>query len=613
MSSGIQTAARDPPREGNRGRFEQGLTMTSSGPLARLYHYARGERPLIVGGTVFSVLNKLFDIAPEILIGMAVDVVVNRRQSFVAHLGVMDPSAQIAWLAVATFVIWFLESLTEYCASLLWRGLAQTLQHGLRMDAYEHVQRLPMSYLSEQPTGRLMSILNDDINQLERFLDGGANSLIQVAATVVMVGGVFFYLSPTVALLAFLPIPVILAGAFAFQHRLGPRYLAVRERASLLNARLSNNLSGIINIKSYASQDREREHIDEQSRAYGQANRAAIRLSSAFTPVIRMAILAGFLSTLVMGGSMVFRGKLAVGAYSVLVFLTQRLLWPLTGLAATVDLYQRAMASTQRVLDLMAVAPEQDSLGRALPVEQVRGALRFKDLHFSYAGRSPVFAGLNLEIAAGSWVALVGSTGSGKSTLVRLLLRFYAPDGGQVELDGQDVSELQLGDLRRAVGLVSQEVFLSDDTVRANLAYGRPEATLEEIVAAAQVAEAHEFIEKLPQGYETRVGERGQALSGGQRQRLSIARAVLKNPPILILDEATSAVDNETEAALARSLTRLSRGRTTIVIAHRLSTIRHADQIFVMEKGQIAERGTHPELVERNGVYANLWRIQTGE
>jgi ATP-binding cassette subfamily B protein len=584
--------------------------MTS--PLPRLLQYTRAERPRLAWAGLFSVLNKLFDIAPEILIGMAVDVVVNRKASFVARLGVVDPSRQIACLAVATFVIWFLESVTEYAYSILWRGLAQKLQHSLRIDAYQHVQRLPMAYLSQQPTGRLMSILNDDINQLERFLDGGANSLIQVAATVVLVGGVFFYLSPLVALLAFVPIPIILAGAFFFQHRLGPRYLAVRERAGLLNARLSNNLGGMVNIKSYVTQLHEAEQIDEQSRLYRQANTAAIRLSSAFTPIIRMAILGGFLATMVMGGQMVFKGQLAVGSYSVLVFLTQRLLWPLTGLAATVDLYQRAMASTQRVLDLLDIPPERDDVGYPLPAKVV-GSLRFVDLHFAYPGRQPLFEGLNLDIAAGQWVALVGSTGSGKSTLVKLLLRFYEPSGGRIELDGQNLADVKLGDLRRAVGLVSQDVFLSDDTVRANIAYGRPDANLEVVIEAARVAEAHDFIIQLPEGYETRVGERGQALSGGQRQRLSIARAVLKNPPILILDEATSAVDNETEAALSRSLSRISRGRTSLVIAHRLSTIRHADQIFVMDQGKIVERGTHPELLGQVGIYANLWQIQTGE
>jgi ATP-binding cassette subfamily B protein len=339
----------------------------------------------------------------------------------------------------------------------------------------------------------------------------------------------------------------------------------------------------------------------------------AIALSSAFVPIIRIVILTGFTAILYFGGLEVVSGKLAVGSYSMLVFLTQRLLWPLTDLGKTLDLYQRAMASTRRVMKLLATPIAIPSGHLSLVSSQIRGDLELQGVTFAYQDYQPVLQNLSLTIPAGKTTAIVGSTGSGKSTLVKLLLRFYEIQAGTIYLDGTDIREIQLGDLRRSMGLVSQDVFLFHGTVRDNIAYGKADATVDEIVTAAETAEAHRFILNLPYGYDTIVGERGQKLSGGQRQRLAIARAVLKNPPILILDEATSAVDNETEAAIVRSLDRITQNRTTIAIAHRLSTIRHADWIYVLEKGQIIEQGLHEDLLCKQGVYAGLWQVQTGE
>ena len=376
---------------------------------------------------------------------------------------------------------------------------------------------------------------------------------------------------------------------------------------------LADNLGGIATIKSFTAEDHEISRVDRESRRYRESNTAAIRLSSAFSPLIRMVIVVGFVLTLLLGGRSVFAGELAVGAYSVMVFMTQRLLWPLTRLGVTVDLYQRAMASTHRILDLLDEPIGIRHGGTALDREGVQGELAFERVSFRYPTGAPVLEDFSLRIPAGRTIAIVGATGSGKTSLVKLLLRFYEPQKGSISLDGHDLSRFSLTDLRGAIGLVSQDVFLLDGSVRDNIRYGTFDASDDDIVAAAVAAEAHAFVQELPDGYDTLVGERGQKLSGGQRQRLSIARAILKDPPIMILDEATSSVDNETEAAIQRSLTRIAADRTTVVVAHRLSTIRHADEIVVMERGSIVERGTHDTLVTRDGVYAKLWRVQTGD
>ena len=583
----------------------------SSHPLMRLLSQLRHHRGTVLLASICSILNKVWDLAPPVLIGMAIDVVAAQEDSFLAQFGYPDVYEQLYILTGITVVIWVLESIFQYFYAVLWRNLAQTVQHELRMSAYTHIQDLEMEWYSEQSTGSLMAIMNDDVNQLERFLDQGATDLLHVATTIIVVGAIMISVAPEVALLAILPVPIIVGGSFIYQRRIAVRYTKVRAKVADLSALLNNNLHGITTIKSFTAEEREVERVGDASMAYREANRDAIRLSASFVPIIRMAILFAFTANMLVGGWYALDGRISLGAYSVIVFITQRLLWPLTRLGETFDLYQRAMASVTRVLDLLDT--KIGIVEGETRLESVRGEIGFSGVGFSYPEREIVLEGIDFAIPAGKTVGLVGSTGSGKTTLVRLLLRFHDPDTGAVTLDGHDIKELTLQSLRGSVALVSQTTTLFPGSVRDNVRYGDPDADEAAIVEAARVAEALGFIEELPYGWETDIGEGGHRLSGGQRQRIAIARAVLKDAPVLVLDEATSNVDNETEAALKRSIETISEGRTTLIIAHRLSTVRNADVIAVIGDGRISETGTHEELLESSGLYSRLWAVQTGE
>ena len=581
------------------------------GNLKQLFKFATQNKTKAKRGIVYSILNKLFDLAPPVLIGIAIDIVVEGSESFLASFGIQDRRDQLIVLAVLTFVIWSLESLFDYLSAVTWRGISQDIEHKLRSDTFQNVLSLDMTYFENKSSGRLMAILNDDVNQLERFLDTGANKLLQTATTVVVIGGTFLYISPTIALFAFIPIPIIIFGSFKFTTTIAKRYEKIRETIETLNNSLSNSISGILNVKSFTREQVEYKRISTASNEVKSANYHAIKLSAAFIPIIRVAILFGFTATLLIGGFLALEGEIKVAMYSVLLFITQRLLWPLTELGDTFDLYQRAMASFKRILNLKKEKPS--IIDGNKDFESLQKGIVLNNAVFSYTQGFEVLKKINLNIESGKTTAIVGSTGSGKSTLIKLLLRLYDLDSGAINFDSTELKELKLESLRKNIGLVSQDVFLFEGTVFENIAYGNLEATEDEVWDAANQSEASDFINQLPNKENTIVGERGQKLSGGQRQRISIARAILKNPEILILDEATSAVDNETEAAIQRSLDMLKQNRTVVVIAHRLSTIRNADKIYVLENGEIVESGSHEELLENKNVYFKLWSVQTGE
>jgi len=581
-------------------------------PIIRLYLNLIEERRLLLFAFLSSIINRILDLAPPVIIGLAVDIVVKEQNSWIGSFGIKDVPLQLLFLAFASGIVWSGESFFQYLYSVLWRNLAQISQHKLRIKAYDHIQKLDMQFFDRDNTGRLLSILNDDINQLERFLDHGANEIIQLFVSVIIIGGTMLWVAPKIAIFAFIPIPFIFWGSIRFQKRLAPKYKDVRSKAGLLASRLNNNLGGILTIKSFTTEKWELNRLNKESLSYQKSNKSAIKLSSAFIPLIRFAILFAFIAILLIGGFQVWNKTLNVGTYSFLVFITQRLLWPLTTLGHVLDDFQRSLASINRVVDLIDTPIKiKDGKIRIEP-KDIKGQITFNNVNFNYPGRNLTLKNINFKIKNNSTLGIVGLTGSGKSTIIKLLLRIYDCNNGLITLDGIPIKEINLRDLRKCISLVSQDTYLFHGTVQENIAYGSNNPSSKEIINASKIAEAHKFVEQLPDGYKTIVGERGQRLSGGQRQRIALARAVLKDAPILILDEATASVDNETEALIQKSLSKITKERTTIVIAHRLSTIKNADNIIVIDKGKIVESGKHENLLDQNKIYADLWNVQVG-
>ena len=582
--------------------------------FSELIRYIHPWRKKAWFASICSALNKIFDIAPEVLIGVAVDLVVEKENSFVASLGFSSIESQVIFLGIVTFIIWALESSFEYIYSIQWRGLAQDVEHEVRVSAYDHSQRLGLSWHENQATGNITAVLNDDVNQLERFLNNGMNQIIQVFVSTICIGLIFFYISPIIASIAVLPVPIIFGVSFLFQKKLSPRYKKVRDKVGALNSSVFNNLLGIQTIKSFMSFKKEKNRISSLSQDYQNENISAISVSSAFTPVIRMGVLAGFLGTILIGSHMALSGTLAVGSYSVLVFLTQRFLWPFTTLGTLVDDFERSMASSKRIFDLLKT--KDNILEKESPdkIDSLKYDINFNNISFSYSDSSTLFNNFTMEIKYGSSVGIVGDTGSGKTTLAKLLLRLYDPNKGDIFIGKKNIANLSLENLRSKIGIVSQDTFLFNSSIKKNISYGNKSCSMEEIILAAKQSQCDEFISSLSDGYDTLIGERGQRLSGGQRQRLAIARAVVRNPDILIFDEATSSVDNRTERLIQKSFFDLKKNRTMIIVAHRLSTIRNCDNIFVIKNSKVHESGTHDQLMEASeSFYAELWNIQTGK
>jgi ATP-binding cassette, subfamily B, bacterial len=581
-------------------------------PMRRLFSYLRPQRRRLALSASSSVANKVLDLFPPILVAWLIDSIMGTPPGFMAGLGLSETMGQIVFLAVLTVVIFGFESLAQWGYAYGFMTLAQNMQHALRLDAYRHMQGREIRFFEEHRLGRTLAMLNDDVNQLERFLNNGFNELIQLCVLFLFAGAVMFSVSPGLAAVGMLPVPIIIWGSLKFSGMLEPRYRKVREAVGEVASRLENNIGGILVIKSFTAEGYEAGRVEEASENYRQANVRAIRLSAVFIPIIRMAIAVSFGAVIVLGGFWTIQGVITTGSLVMFCMMIQRLLWPLTRLGQTFDEYQRAAASATRIFGLLETPASVQDPVEPRPMERARGEVEFADVHFRYRDREPVLNGLSFRVAAGEMVGIAGPTGAGKSTLIKLLLRLYDVQHGAVKIDGVDVRNLRQEDLRRQIALVSQDVFLFHGTIRENIAYPGVDVPREAVIAASRHAQFHDFVASLPDGYDTVVGERGIKLSGGQRQRLSLARALLKDAPILVLDEATSSVDTETERMIQQNLEDLTAGRTALVIAHRLSTIRRADRIVVIKDGRVEEEGSHDALTAHGGTYADLWAVQSG-
>jgi ATP-binding cassette subfamily B protein len=587
-------------------------------PMRRLFvQYGRDHTGYFGVGLLSSVLSRLLDLLPPLLLAVAIDAIFNPEMGFnlwlVPEPWLPDSRTAQLWLTAGLIAAAFLLAAGfHYTRNWGWNRFAQGVQHQIRTDTYNKMQRLNMDYFTDKQTGELMSVLSNDVNRLERFLNDGINSVSRLVVMVLGIAAILLLLNWRLALIALLPVPLIAVFTKKFIEIIQPKYAAVRSSVGKLNSRLENNLGGIHVIKTSTTEPYESDRVEDVSQDYYDANWDAIRTRITFFPSLRLLSGLGFVVTFLVGGLWVFEGRVSEGQFVAFIFYTQRFIWPMAQFGQIINMYQRAHASAERVFGLMETPNRigEDDSAEELVVSG--GRVEYDDVSFGYDDQS-VIENVSFEADSGETVALVGPTGAGKSTAVKLLLRLYDVDSGAVRVDGTDIREVTVSSLRRLIGYVGQDTFLFYGTVRDNIAYGLPDADEADIYAAAKAAKAHEFVQNLPDGYDTMVGERGVKLSGGQRQRLAIARAILRDPEILILDEATSDVDTETEMLIQRSLDRLTADRTTLVIAHRLSTIKDADGIVVLEDGSVAERGTHEDLLAADGLYASLWAVQAGE
>jgi len=581
--------------------------------MKRLLSYLNYYKGRFYLATAASITNKVLDLMPPLLVGWLVDIVSGHSPSWLRPYTNNDAWSGAIFIAVAIVVIFALESLTEWIFQKGFLNIAQDMQHRIRLDTYKMLQIKPISFFENNRTGNLLSILNDDINRMERFLSDVYSELLQIAVLLIFSTIAFFAVSWKLAFIGLIPIPFIIAGSIYYQKWIGPFYKRIREEAGALNSRLENNLAGIQVIRSFVTEEFEANRVNAASDAYRQANYAAIRKQVSYTPLIRMLVAFGFGGVLLMASYWILDGSddITIGQLALYGMLIQRLLWPLTRLGTVFNEWQRTQAGAQRVSALLESENEPDK-GQILDIPKLQKGIRLDNVSFRYQAEGlQVLGNITLDIPAGTVTGIAGPTGAGKTSLIKLLMGFYEPDKGEIYIDDLPMSDINKQALRRHIAWVSQDVYLFHGTIRENIAYGKADAGNQEIIDAAKKAALHDYVLSLPHQYDTIVGERGIKLSGGQKQRLSIARAILKDAPIIILDEATSAVDTETEKIIQENLDILTRDRTAIMIAHRLSTISSADNIIILNNGKVAEQGTHAELVAQRGLYAQLWETQT--
>ncbi|MCX0247551.1 ABC transporter ATP-binding protein/permease [Streptomyces drozdowiczii] len=572
------------------------------------------HRPRLYRAAALSVACQAAEMALGTFLGWTGLVLIKGEAAPLAGLGLTTASAQLLGLAGLVAAACAAVAGLSYASNLQWRRLGQDIEHDWRARTYRHVQHLELSRLEGERTSRVAGTLTHDVGQLGAFFAGPANDVLQLGTSLALLVPAFLLLAPQIAWIAFLPIPVIAWLSLRHQERAATDYAATGEDRARLGSQVINSLEAGATVKSFCTETYEAERVDRLSDTVQESSHRTDRSTLRHGETVRACTTASMAGTLLIGGRAVLDGTLRFEVFSPLIGLPQMLLMRMSRLGGIADQYQRTLASYDRVQRLRELPVETDSGEGTLDLPTVRGEIVLDEVTFAYPGRPATLDNLSLTIPAGQVTALVGATGSGKTTIAKLLMRFQDAESGRVLLDGRDVQDLRRHALRHAIGFVAQDPFLFDGSIADNIRYGSFGASDEAVVRAAAMAEAHTFITTLPNGYDTLIGERGAALSGGQRQRIALARAILKDSPVVILDEATSAVDNETEAAIQRTLHTFAAGRTMIVIAHRLSTVRNADRIFVLDKGGIvAEQGTHDELLAQHGLYASLWQLQSGE
>jgi len=609
-------------------------------PMKRLFlEYGSENTFAFVTGVVASIFARVLNLLPPVILGVAIDSLFGQRSNQIPYADALAGQLPFVSSSLAASItpagrteqFWFSVGIVaaafgvgaafHWARNWGWNSFAQNIQHDVRTDTYDKMQRLNMDFFADKQTGEMMSILSNDVNRLERFLNDGMNSAFRLGVMVLAIATFLFAINWQLAFVAMVPVPLIALFTYKFIQIIQPKYADVRSAVGNVNSRLENNLGGIQVIKTSNTEGYESDRVEDVSNDYFDSNWGAIVTRIKFFPSLQILSGLGFALTFVVGGLWVFNGEgpwfftgtLRPGEFVTFILFTQRFIWPMAQFGSIINMYQRAYASSSRIFGLMdepsRIREEPDA--EDLVVED--GDVAYEDVTFGYDDEETIVDDISFEVDGGDTLALVGPTGAGKSTVLKLLLRMYDVDEGAIRIDGTDLRDVSLPSLRQAIGYVSQDTFMFYGTVKENIAYGTFDVDDEDVVEAAKAAEAHEFIQNLPEGYETEVGERGVKLSGGQRQRISIARAVLKDPEILVLDEATSDVDTETEMLIQRSLDDLTEDRTTFAIAHRLSTIKDADKIVVLEDGRVVERGSHDELLGEDGLYAHLWGVQAGE